>query len=160
MEGLFMSNRITYETFSREAAPVVGGLVAMSQAVEAAGLEKSLTELLTIRASQINGCAFCLQYHLNIARDAQVSRVKLDLVATWHEAQEYYTERERAALAWTEALTAKPHEGVSDALYAEVERQFPGTQLAFLTAAVANINAWNRIAIALHWAPPVPRDAV
>jgi AhpD family alkylhydroperoxidase len=154
-----MSNRITYEAFASEASAVVAGLVAMSKAVDASGLEKTLTELLKVRASQINGCAFCLQYHLNIARDAQVSRVKLDLVATWHEAPAYYTERERAALAWTEALTAKPHEGVSDALYAQVERQFPGTQMAFLTAAVANINAWNRIAMALQFAPPVPKDA-
>lgn len=154
-----MSARITYESFVQEAAPVFAGLVAMGQAVDASGLEKPLTELLKIRASQINGCAFCLQYHLNIARNARLPRVKLDLVAAWHEAPEVFTERERAALAWTEALTAKPHEGVSDALYAQVERQFPGAQLAYLTAAVANINAWNRIAVALRFAPPVPQDA-
>jgi AhpD family alkylhydroperoxidase len=153
-----MSNRITYETFSQEAAPVVAGLVAMSKAVDASGLEKSLTELLKVRASQINGCAFCIQYHLNIARDLPVARVKLDLVSAWHEAPEFYTERERAALAWTEALTANLHEGVSDALYAEVASQFPGAQLAFLTSAVANINAWNRIAASLRFAPPVPKN--
>lgn len=152
------STRIAYETFVRDAAPVAAALSAMSKAVDASGLEKPLTELLKIRASQINGCAFCIQYHLNIAREKAVSRVKLDLVAAWHEAPEYFSERERAALAYTEALTARLHDGVSDALYEDVARQFPGEQMAFLTAAVANINAWNRIAVALRFAPPV-RDA-
>ncbi|MEM5447264.1 carboxymuconolactone decarboxylase family protein [Paraburkholderia sp. BR14263] len=152
------STRIAYETFARDAAPVAAALSAMSKAVDASGLEKPLTELLKIRASQINGCAFCIQYHLNIAREKAVPRVKLDLVAAWHEAPEYFSERERAALAYTEALTAKLHDGVSDVLYEDVARQFPGEQMAFLTAAVANINAWNRIAVALRFAPPV-RDA-
>jgi AhpD family alkylhydroperoxidase len=153
------STRITYESFAHEAAPVVAALAAMSKAVDASGLEKPLTELLKIRASQINGCAFCIQYHLNIARDKAVPRTKLDLVAAWHEAPEFFSERERTALAYTEALTAKLHEGVSDALYQEVAQQFPGEQMAFLTAAVANINAWNRIAVALRFAPPVRNEA-
>ncbi|RAR65166.1 AhpD family alkylhydroperoxidase [Paraburkholderia unamae] len=153
------SPRIAYETFVRDAAPVVAALSAMSQAVDASGLEKPLTELLKIRASQINGCAFCIQYHLNIARDKAVPRTKLDLVAAWHEAPAFFSERERAALAYTEALSAKLHEGVSDALYQQVAQQFPGEQMAFLTAAVANINAWNRIAVALRFAPPVRDEA-
>jgi len=154
-----MSTRIAYETFVRDAAPVAAALSAMSKAVDAAGLEKPLTELLKMRASQINGCAFCIQYHLNIAREKAVPRAKLDLVAAWHEAPEYFSERERAALAYTEALSAKLHEGVSDALYEKVAQQFPGEQMAFLTAAVANINAWNRIAVALRFAPPVRDEA-
>jgi AhpD family alkylhydroperoxidase len=153
------STRITYETFVRDAAPIAAALSAMSKAVDASGLEKPLTELLKIRASQINGCAFCIQYHLNIAREKAVPRTKLDLVAAWHEAPEHFSERERAALAYTEALTAKLHEGVSDALYQEVAQQFPGEQMAFLTTAVANINAWNRIAVALRFAPPVRDEA-
>lgn len=153
------SPRIAYETFVHDAAPVVAALSAMSQAVDASGLEKPLTELLKIRASQINGCAFCIQYHLNIARDKAVPRTKLDLVAAWHEAPAFFSERERAALAYTEALSAKLHEGVSDALYQQVAQQFPGEQMAFLTAAVANINAWNRIAVALRFAPPVRDEA-
>ncbi|CAG9244115.1 carboxymuconolactone decarboxylase family protein [Paraburkholderia unamae] len=154
-----ISPRIAYETFVRDAAPVVAALSAMSRAVDASGLEKPLTELLKIRASQINGCAFCIQYHLNIARDKAVPRTKLDLVAAWHEAPAFFSERERAALAYTEALSAKLHEGVSDALYQQVAQQFPGEQMAFLTAAVANINAWNRIAVALRFAPPVRDEA-
>lgn len=153
------STRIAYETFVRDAAPVAAALSAMSKAVDASGLEKPLTELLKIRASQINGCAFCIQYHLNIAREKAVPRVKLDLVAAWHEAPECFSERERAALAYTEALSAKLHEGVSDGLYEAVARHFPGEQMAFLTAAVANINAWNRIAVALRFAPPVRDEA-
>ncbi|RQM45886.1 carboxymuconolactone decarboxylase family protein [Paraburkholderia tropica] len=155
------STRISYDTFAHEAQSVVAGLVTMSKAVDASGLEKALTELLKIRASQINGCAFCIQYHLNIARalpDEPLTRTKLDLLAAWHEAPEHYTARERAALAYTEALVSHLHEGVSDALYAEVAQQFPGMQMAFLTAAIANINAWNRIAVALRFAPPVPKN--
>ncbi|QBR00518.1 carboxymuconolactone decarboxylase family protein [Paraburkholderia pallida] len=153
------SSRISYETFRRDAAQVATALTAMSKAVDESGLEKPLTELLKIRASQINGCAFCIQFHLNIAREKHVPRAKLDLVAAWHEAPAIYTEREQAALAYTEALTSKLHEGVSDALYRKVEEQFPGAQLAFLTAAIANINAWNRIAVALQFAPPVKEEA-
>jgi AhpD family alkylhydroperoxidase len=153
------STRIAYETFTRDAAPVAAALSAMSKAVDASGLEKPLTELLKIRASQINGCAFCIQYHLNIAREKNVPRAKLDLVAAWHEATGIFSEREQVALAYTEALTSKLHEGVSDALYRKVAEQFPGQQMAFLTAAIANINAWNRIAVALQFAPPVRGDA-
>ncbi|MFX1764351.1 carboxymuconolactone decarboxylase family protein [Paraburkholderia sp. A1RI-2L] len=149
------SSRISYEDFRREAAQVASALSTMSKAVDDSGLEKNLTELLKIRASQINGCAFCIQFHLNIAREKNVARAKLDLVAAWHEAPTLYSEREQAALAYTEALTSKVHEGVSDALYRKVAEQFPGEQLAFLTAAIANINAWNRIAVALRFAPPV-----
>ena len=154
-----MSNRIAYETFVRDAAPVASALSAMTKAVDASGLEKPLTELLKIRASQINGCAFCIQYHLNIAREKGVPRAKLDLVAAWHEAPACFSERERAALAYTEALSAKLHEGVSDALYEQVAQHFPGEQIAFLTAVVANINAWNRIAVALRFSPPVRDEA-
>ncbi|HKT97183.1 MAG TPA: carboxymuconolactone decarboxylase family protein [Paraburkholderia sp.] len=153
------SSRISYETFRRDAAQVAAALSAMSKAVDDSGLEKPLTELLKIRASQINGCAFCIQYHLNIAREKHVSRAKLDLVAAWHEAPALYSEREQAALAYTEALTSKLHEGVSEALYRKVSAQFPGEQMAFLTAAIANINAWNRIAVALQFAPPVKEEA-
>lgn len=145
------STRISYDTFAHEAQSVVAGLVTMSKAVDASGLEKA----------QINGCAFCIQYHLNIARalpGEPLTRTKLDLLAAWHEAPEHYTARERAALAYTEALVSHLHEGVSDALYAEVAQQFPGMQMAFLTAAIANINAWNRIAVALRFAPPVPKN--
>ncbi|WP_321955789.1 carboxymuconolactone decarboxylase family protein [Paraburkholderia bannensis] len=150
-----MSHRISYETFSQDAPQVVAGLVTMSKAVDASGLEKSLTELLKIRASQINGCAFCIQYHLNIARELLIAQEKLDLVVAWHEARSFFSEREQAALAYTEALTEKLHEGVSEALYRKVAEQFPGEQMAYLTTAIANINAWNRIGVALQFAPPV-----
>ncbi|WP_213301270.1 carboxymuconolactone decarboxylase family protein [Paraburkholderia sacchari] len=153
------SSRISYEAFRRDAAQVASALSAMSKAVDDSGLEKPLTELLKIRASQINGCAFCIQFHLNIAREKNVPRGKLDLVAAWHEAPALYSEREQAALAYTEALTSKLHEGVSDALYRKVAEQFPGEQMAFLTGAIANINAWNRIAVALRFAPPVKEEA-
>ena len=121
------------------------------------GLDKSLTELIKLRASQINGCAYCIQYHLNVARGVGVVPAKLDLVAAWREAGTYDA-RERAALAWTEALTRMAERPVCDAVYAELQVQFSETEIAFLTSAIGAINAWNRIAGALQFAPPVPSE--
>src|ERR1700744_4044209 len=99
-----MNARMEYTGFTRTAPAVVAALTAISKAVSDSGLDKALTELIKIRASQINGCAFCVQYHLNAARKLNLSEIKLGLVAVWHEAN-IFTARERAALAWTEALT-------------------------------------------------------
>lgn len=143
--------------FEREAAEVLAALGALGKAVDNSGLDKSLTELLKVRASQLNGCAFCLQYHLNYARKLRVTPAKLDLVATWRDAG-VYSARERAALAWTEALTSMPSLHIADADYADVQAQFSRTELAFLTSAIAAINAWNRIAGALRFSPPIPAD--
>ncbi|MBN8945057.1 MAG: carboxymuconolactone decarboxylase family protein [Rhizobiales bacterium] len=145
------SPRIGYEAYGTIAPAVRAALTALGKAVDDSGLDKALTELLKLRASQINGCAFCIQYHLHLARKAGVPAVKLDLVAAWAEAG-IYSPRETAALAWTEALTVNPGLGATDALYASVREQFSETELAFLTAAIANINAWNRIAASLRFA--------
>ncbi len=140
--------------FDRIAPAVIAALRALSQAVDDSGLDKPLTELIKLRASQLNRCAFCIQYHLNAARRLGVSAVKLDLVSAWNEAG-VFSARERAALAWTEALTFMAAQSVSDAAYAEMQAQFAEPEIAFLTAAVAAINAWNRIAGALHFDPPI-----
>lgn len=145
-----------YEEFSRIAPDVTAALSALGAAVDKSGLEKDLTELLKLRASQINGCAFCTQFHLNIARKNNVAAEKLDLVAVWHDAP-IYTPRERAALDWTEQLTSPPRGGATDATYRALQDQFSTSEIAFLTAAIANINAWNRIAGGLRFTPPVPR---
>jgi AhpD family alkylhydroperoxidase len=140
------------------APAVVVALTAISKAVSDSGLDKALTELIKIRASQINGCAFCVQYHLNAARKLSLSEVKLGPVAVWHEAN-IFTARERTALAWTEALTRVTPHGITDESYQDASKEFSESELASLTAAIASINAWNRIAMAYRFTPPIPQDA-
>jgi AhpD family alkylhydroperoxidase len=142
-------------TYEGVAANTVAALAAFGRAVDDSGLDKPLTELLKIRVSQINGCAFCLQYHLNLARKFGVPAVKIDLVATWREAGVHST-RERAALAWAESLTRMATQTVDDAVHAALMEHFSTREVAHLTAAIANINAWNRIAGALQFAPLIP----
>ncbi len=143
--------------FDRIAPAVIAALRALGQAVDDSGLDKSLTELIKLRASQLNRCAFCIQYHLNVARRLGVSAVKLDLVSAWNEAG-VFSARERAALAWTEALTFMAAQSVSGAAYVEMQAQFAETEIAFLTAAVGAINAWNRIAGTLQFDPPIQSE--
>lgn len=150
--------RIDRPEFAALTPGVSEALIALGKAVNASGLPKDLQELIKIRASQLNGCAFCLQFHLNVARDLQVPAAKLDLLATWREAP-VYSERERLALDWTEALTLAPQGGADDALYERALAEFGAATLSFLTAAVAGINAWNRIAMALRFAPPLRAPA-
>lgn len=150
-----MNPRIDRPEFARLTPGVSEAMLALGKAINAAGLEKDLLELIKLRASQLNGCTFCLQFHLNVARDLSMPATKLDLLAAWREAP-VYSARERVALAWTEALTLATEGGASDALYAEVLAEFGPVHLSFLTAAIANINAWNPIAAALRFAPPVP----
>ena len=147
--------RLEFAPFMKAAPDVVAALRALSKTAVDAGLEKDLIELIKIRASQINGCAFCLQFHLNEARKLGVVGEKLDLVATWHDAG-VYSNREQAALAWTETLTRVAEEGAPDEAYAAVGKEFNEKEVMFLTAAIGNINAWNRIAIAFRFSPPIP----
>ena len=152
-----MDARMQFIGFSTLAPGVRTALSALSKAVDDSGLEKTLTELIKIRASQINGCAFCLQFHLNAARNAALSQTKLDLVAVWRDAG-VFNKREMAALAWTESLTHVTPAGVADDAYEDVSKEFAESELAFLTSAVASINAWNRIAMAYRFTPPIPQD--
>jgi AhpD family alkylhydroperoxidase len=150
--------RQTQTEFYKLATAAVTGITAIGQAVEAAGLEKDLLELLKLRASQINGCAFCVQYHINALRKLGVAQEKLDLVAVWREAG-IFSARELAALEWTETLTHVSSREVTDEIYAAVSAQFPPAELAHLTVAVGQINLWNRIGVALRFAPPIPKHA-
>ncbi len=152
-----MNARMEIEQFGKTAEAVVSALRAISKAVTDSGLDPGLIELIKIRASQQNGCAFCTQFHLNAARRLGVSEAKLGLVTVWRDAG-IFTPRENAALAWTEALTGLTTAGVSDEAYASVTREFSTSELAFLTSAVASINAWNRIAMAYRFTPPIPQD--
>lgn len=147
--------RASHAHFQKNAKRENAALIAMSEAVEQSGLEHELLELVKIRSSQINGCAFCLQMHTSDARKINVSEEKLSLLTAWREAP-VYSERERAALAWTESLTLiANHHGVADDIYNAALSVFSETELAHLTAAVIMINAWNRIAIAYRFTPMV-----
>jgi AhpD family alkylhydroperoxidase len=148
--------RVEYRHFNAVAPGVGAALRALGQAVDESGLEKPLTELVKLRASQLNGCAFCVQLHLNVARQLGVDARKLDLVAVWRDAG-VFGARERAALAWAEALTRLGGaEGAPDDLFEQVLAHFSVPEAVNLTAAIANINAWNRIAVGLRFAPPAP----
>ena len=137
----------------RQIAPdVYETVVALGQLAGKAGLDKALLELVKIRASQINGCAFCVQYHILQAENLGVSTDKLNLVVVWREAP-LFSPRERAALAWTEALTLVTG-GVSDEVYALACAEFSERELAYLSSAVASINVWNRLGVAFRWTPP------
>jgi AhpD family alkylhydroperoxidase len=142
----------------RAIAPdIYEAVLALSQLAGKAGLEKQLLELVKIRASQINGCAFCVQYHILLAENLGIPADKLNLVVVWREAPQF-SKRERAALAWTEALTQLAG-GVSDEVYAEANAEFSEKELAYLTSAVAVINVWNRYGVAYRWTPPERRKA-
>lgn len=146
--------RIDSREFIGLMPDVYEAMTAIGKAAAKAGLDAALIELVKVRASQINGCAYCLQFHINLAVKFQVSRDKLDMVAVWREAPQF-SRRERAALAWTEALT-HIDDGVSDALYADVRSEFSDKELAYLSSSIGLINMWNRLGAAMQWTPPQP----
>jgi AhpD family alkylhydroperoxidase len=117
-----------------------------------AGIDKELLELIKIRASQINGCAFCVQFHILQAESLGISADKINLVVVWREAPQF-SARERAALAWTEALTMLTS-GVCDEVYTQASAEFSEKELTYLSAAIGAINAWNRLGVAYRWTPP------
>jgi AhpD family alkylhydroperoxidase len=143
-----------------QAAPeAMKAMGALESHVQNSGLEASLIDLVKTRASQINGCAFCIHMHTRDARRRGESEERLYLLDAWRESP-LYTERERAALAWTEAVTLVAQTHVPDAVYEEVRRHFAENELVELTLLVAAINAWNRIAISFRSVHPAkPAEA-
>lgn len=144
-----MKRRIDY----RKAAPQ--GLAAMrglENYARESGLPESLLELVKMRASQINGCAYCLDMHSKDARASGETEQRLYLLPAWRETT-FYSERERAALEWTEALTRISENDVADDLYERVRKQFSEKELVDLTLAIIAINGWNRLAISFR-SPP------
>jgi AhpD family alkylhydroperoxidase len=129
-------------------------MVALQAYVNGSGLESALLELVKIRASQINGCAFCLAMHLREARKLGEREERLDLLPAWRESP-VYTPRERAALAWTEAVTLIADGHVPDAIYDAALQEFGEKELVDLTYAVVVINGWNRLAIAFRKPPEI-----
>jgi AhpD family alkylhydroperoxidase len=122
--------------------------------IQQSGLEKSLIELVKMRASQINGCAYCLHVHSTDARRAGETEQRLYLLDAWHESP-LYTGRERAALAWTEALTRVAETHAPDSIYEEVRGHFGDKELVDLTTLIGLINLWNRLAIGFRYQHPV-----
>jgi len=143
--------RKEYEDFKALAPDAYDIVLALGQAAAKAGIDKQLLELIKLRASQINGCAFCVQHHILLGERLGVPVDKLNLVVVWRDAP-LFSPRERAALAWTEALTLLAG-GVSDEVYAEASAEFSDEELAYLTSAVASINVWNRLGVGYRWTP-------
>ena len=145
-----MSHARQENTRMKSVAPdVYDAVSALGQLAAAAGIEKDLLELVKLRASQINGCAFCVQYHVLLAEKLGVPIDKLNLIVVWREAPQF-SRRERAALAWTEAVTLVAEGHVPDAAYDAASAVFNPTELAELTLAVGLINIYNRLAISFR----------
>lgn len=149
--------RKEYRDFMSLAPDAYEAVLALGQIAAKAGIDKQLLELIKLRASQINGCAFCVQFHIMESEKLGVPVDKINLVVVWREAPQF-SARERAALAWTEALTQLAG-GVSDEVYAEASREFSEKKLTYLTSAVASINVWNRFGAAYRWTPPARKKA-
>ncbi len=130
--------------------PVQQAMYGLERVVKQSKLEPSLIELVKMRASQMNGCAFCLDMHSKDARAHGETEQRLYCLTAWREAP-FYSERERAALEWTEELTRIAEAEISDALFERVRKQFDEEELAALTLAIVAINGWNRIAIGFHF---------
>ncbi|MGV9885582.1 carboxymuconolactone decarboxylase family protein [Streptomyces sp. NPDC003395] len=133
--------------FARSARKAFRALIGFDAAARE-GLDPALVELVQIRSSLLNHCAYCLHMHTNDARKAGESEDRLHLVAVWREARHFYTPKEQAALALTEALTLVADGGVPDEVYAEAAAHFEEAELAQLIALVCTINTWNRVALA------------
>ena len=146
-----MEQRLDY--FSRAPA-LMRAVLGLNQAVEQSGLEPSLLHLVKLRASQINGCSYCVDMHAHEALADGDSQQRVIMVAAWRESP-LFTTRERAAFAWTEALTKVSEAGVPDALYAEVRTEFSEEEMVKLSVAVAIINTWNRLSVAFRTIHPV-----
>src|SRR6201985_3846398 len=144
--------RKEYSDVQALAPDAYEAVAALGRVAAKAGIDQQLLELIKLRASQINGCAFCVQYHILQAEALGAPTDKINLVVVWREAPQF-SKRERAALAWTEALTLIPN-GVSDEVFAEASAEFSEAELAYLTSAVASINVWNRYGAAFRWTPP------
>ena len=141
-----------------QAHGAVRAMLELEKAVEDSGLEPSLRELIKIRASQINGCAFCIDMHTNDARARGESEQRIYALDAWRETP-FFSPRERAALAWAEAVTLVADTHVPDDVYDEVRGQFDEKEIVDLTFAVVAINGWNRLAISFRQAPDDSRVA-
>jgi AhpD family alkylhydroperoxidase len=155
-----MEARIDARKYAQDAQKA---MLALETYLADCSLEHSLIHLLKMRASQINGCAYCIDMHSKDARALGETEQRLYELDAWRETP-FYTEKERAALAWTEAITLVSQTHVPDSVYEEVRKHFSEKEIVDLTFAVSTINAWNRLAVALravpgHYRPAAPKSA-
>jgi AhpD family alkylhydroperoxidase len=138
-------------------------MLGLEKAVRGSGLESELLELVKLRASQLNGCAYCLDMHSKDARAQGEDEQRLHVLAAWREAP-FYSPRERAALAWCESLTLLPETGAPDDVFAEVDAEFSAEEISALTFQIVAINGWNRLAVGMRspvgdYVSPIRADA-
>lgn len=144
-----MEPRLNYKEVAPEGYRT---MLALGHYVKVCGLETPLLELIRIRASQMNGCAFCIDMHTQDARAGGETEQRIYALDAWRETP-FYTERERAALAWTEAVTLIGESHMPEDLYKSVSQQFSPKELVDLTLAVISINGWNRLAVSFRTVP-------
>ncbi|MCP1651540.1 carboxymuconolactone decarboxylase family protein [Pseudomonas sp. GD04087] len=144
-----MSARIEW---AKAAPDAYKAMLGLEQALAKSGLETSLLELIRLRASQINGCAYCVNMHANDARKAGETEARLQTLSVWEETR-FFTERERAALAWVESLTRLPEKHAPQHQFDALREHFSDAEIANLTLAIATINAWNRFGVGMAMVP-------
>lgn len=138
--------------WAKQAPEAYKAMLALEQAVIGSGLEHSLLELVRLRASQLNGCAYCINLHANDARKAGETEARLQTLSVWRETR-FFTPRECAALAWVESLTQLPVRGAPQPEYEALFEHFSPNEVANLTLAIATINAWNRFGVGFAMVP-------
>ena len=137
----------------RKTAPqAVEPVIALEKYIHTVGFDERLIELVKLRASQINGCAFCVDMHARRLRELGEPNERIDAVAAWSEGP-FFDERERAALSWTESVTLLSEDHVPDNVFEEARAQFDETELVNLTMVIATINVWNRLAVSFRAVP-------
>jgi AhpD family alkylhydroperoxidase len=148
-----------YEAFAASQSEAHAALIALGRSVDNGGLDKRLTELVKLRVSQMNGCAFCIQLHLNIARNLGIEENKLGLLPAWRAA-DIFSQREQEALRWAEFLTLLEDDEAREEKWARLCECFDEREATLLTISVGTINAWNRIAGGMHFDPPISRSSL
>jgi len=148
-----MTQRIAY---TQQSPALFKKFLEFSNAIKEAGIDKQIHDLVTVRASQLNGCAFCLDMHVKEAKIHGERELRLHHLSIWRESP-LFSARERAALTWTEILTRIPEHGVPNEIYEQVRAQFSEKELTDLTFLVMGINAWNRVGVAFQ-PPPGSAD--
>lgn len=133
-------------------------VVALDSAVKKSGLDNRVLHLVKLRASQINGCAFCVNLHVKEALDDGLNAQMLHLVAVWRESP-FFDSRDRAALEWTESVTLAAQSGIPDHVFEMARGAFSETEIAQLTIAIGTINIWNRIAVSSRLPHPVGEES-
>ncbi|MCL1122564.1 carboxymuconolactone decarboxylase family protein [Shewanella seohaensis] len=148
-----MSERIARQQIYQLQPELAKALISLDKAAADSAFSPLLVHLVKLRASQLNGCAFCQRMHAEEARSDGETQRRLDLLAAWHEVDDLFAPREQAALRWTETLTRVAQSPVYDSEYAALAEHYSEKEIVDLTSLIIAINGWNRIAIAFHLQP-------